>query len=280
MPQNLAEARYELAVANRILGHEGVLDAFGHVSMRHPSDPKRYLLPRSRSPELIEPDDIFEFTLDSAPLVPPKVQLYSERVIHGEIYKARPDVLAVCHHHAPAVMPYCITGEPLVPVFHLGATIGAKVPFWDSQDEFGDTNLLVVKPEEGASLARALGSHSVVLMRRHGATVVGASLRELVFRSIFSCLNAIYLKEASRMGSIGPLTPGEIEMAGAINQIPSVPLRTWEYWATRLANRGGMPPRAAAPAGVRKASSSRPARRAAAAKRSPSRGDRKGRKTR
>jgi HCOMODA/2-hydroxy-3-carboxy-muconic semialdehyde decarboxylase len=263
VPQNLDDARYELAVANRILGHEGVLDAFGHVSMRHPSDPGRYLLPRSRSPELIEPADIFEFTLDSAPLVPQQVQLYSERVIHGEIYKARPDVMAVCHHHAPAVMPFCITGEPLVPVFHLGATIGAKVPFWDSQDEFGDTNLLVVKPEEGASLARALGSHSVVLMRRHGATVVGAGLRELVFRSIFSCLNAIYLNEARKMGAIGPLTRGEIEMAGAINQIPSVPLRTWEYWATRLAKRGGMPPRAGTTAAARKGSSS-PARRPAA----------------
>jgi len=265
--QNFAEARYELAVANRILGHEGVLDAFGHVSMRHPADPGKYLLPRSRSPELIEPDDIFEFTLDSAPIVPPKVQLYSERVIHGEIYKARPDVMAVCHHHAPAVMPFCITGEPLVPVFHLGATIGAKVPFWDSQDEFGDTNLLVVKPEEGASLARALGSHSVVLMRRHGATVVGAGLRELVFRSIFSCLNAIYLKDASRMGPIGPLTPGEIEMAGAINQIPSVPLRTWEYWATRLAKRGGMPPRGRTSAAAGKRSSLRAGRRSAGGKR-------------
>jgi len=187
-------------------------------------------------------------------------------VIHGEIYKARPDVMAVCHHHAPAVMPFCITGEPLVPVFHLGATLGARVPFWDSQDEFGDTNLLVVKPEEGASLARALGSHSVVLMRRHGATVVGAGLRELVFRSIFSCLNAIYLKEASRMGSIGPLTPGEIEMAGAINQIPSVPLRTWEYWATRLEKRGGMPPRAsvAARKGASSPAKRRPATRASA----------------
>src|SRR5690349_8770412 len=266
VPDTLADTRYELAVANRILGHEGVLDAFGHVSLRHPGDPGRYLLPRSRSPELIEPADILEFTLDSAPVVPPTVQLYSERVIHGEIYKARPDVMAVCHHHSPAVMPFCITGEPLVPVFHLGATIGAQVPFWDSLDEFGDTNLLVVKPEEGASLARALGQHSVVLMRRHGATVVGADLRELVFRSIFSCLNAVYLKESGTIGAIGPLTPGEIEMAGAINKIPSVPLRTWEYWATRLAKRGGMPPRAAGGAGVRKASARRPAPKGRAAK--------------
>jgi len=271
VPDPLAETRHELAVANRILGHEGVLDAFGHVSVRHPGYPGRYLLPRSRSPELIEPADILEFTLDSAPVVPPTAPLYSERVIHGEIYKARPDVMAVCHHHAPAVMPFCITGEPLVPVFHLGATIGANVPYWDSLDEFGDTNLLVVKPEEGASLARALGPHALVLMRRHGATVVGASLRELVFRSIYSCLNADYLSEGRRLGKVGTLTRGEIEMAGAINKIPSVPLRTWEYWATRLAKRGGMPPKSGAQKG-----SSRAARRAPAARR----GGRKGRKRR
>ncbi len=110
---------------------------------------------------------------NSEPVKPPTVQLYAERVIHGEIYKARPDVLAVCHHHAAAIMPFCISGDPVVPVFHLGAAMGAVAPFWDSRDDFGDTNLLVVKPEEGASLARALGSHSMVLMRRHGATVVG-----------------------------------------------------------------------------------------------------------
>jgi HCOMODA/2-hydroxy-3-carboxy-muconic semialdehyde decarboxylase len=165
-----------------------------------------------------------------------------------------------------------------VPVFHLGATIGAKVPFWDSLDEFGDTNLLVVKPEEGASLARALGPHSVVLMRRHGATVVGATLRELVFRSIYSCLNAVYLSEGKKMGKVGPLTPGEISMAGAINKIPSVPLRTWEYWATRLAKRGGMPPRPGTSAAVRKGSSSR--RKTPAAKRGKVQGKTKGSKKR
>ena len=116
-------------------------------------------------------------------MTPPSAHLYAERVIHGEIYKARPDVMAVTHHHAPSIMPFCISGDPVVPVFHLGAAMGAVAPFWDSRDEFGDTNLLVAKPEEGASLARALGTHVMVLMRRHGATVVGASLRELVFRA-------------------------------------------------------------------------------------------------
>ena len=139
--------------------------------MRHPRDPDRYLLSRSRAPELVSPADVIEYDLDSDPLTPTSEKLYAERVIHGEIYKARPDVMAVVHHHAPAMMPFCITGTPLVPVFHLGATIGASVPFWDQHDEFGDTNLLVVKPEEGASLARALGRSNLVLMNRHGATV-------------------------------------------------------------------------------------------------------------
>src|SRR5262249_51785012 len=123
--------------------------------LRHPADPDRYLLSRSRSPGLIEPDDILEFTLDSQPVAPPSVQLYAERVIHGCIYQARPDVMAVCHHHAPAVMPFCIAGLPIIAVFQLGAAAGEKVPFWNQRDEFGDTNLLVVKPEEGRSLARA-----------------------------------------------------------------------------------------------------------------------------
>ena len=130
-----------------------------------------------------------------------------------------------------------------MPVFHLGAAMGALAPFWDSRDEFGDTNLLVVKPAEGASLARALGKHSMVLMRRHGATVVGLSLRELVFRAIYSCDNARYLSEAKRLGNFSPLTPGEIEMAQAIYQLPTAQSRAWEYWETRLAKRGGMPAR-------------------------------------
>ena len=157
MPEDLSDLRYQIALANRLLTNEGVLDAFGHVSMRHPTDPGRYLLSRSRSPGVIEAGDILEFTLDSEPVVPPTVQLYAERVIHGCIYQARPDVTAVCHHHAPAVMPFCIAGVPIVPVFHLGAAGGETVPFWNQNDEFGDTNLLVVKPEEGRSLARALG---------------------------------------------------------------------------------------------------------------------------
>lgn len=243
MPDDLAEVRYELALANRICGYEGIIDAFGHVSMRHPQDPGRYLLSRSRSPEIVEPDDMLEFTLDSEPIKPPSVPMYSERVIHGEIYKARPDVTAVCHHHCPAVLSYCITGEKIVPVYHLGAVIGKAFPIWDQRDEFGDTNLLVRKPEEGASLARALGMNAMVLMRRHGATVVGGNLRELVFRSIYSCRNAEYQTQAKQVGRVEPLSPGEIDQAGKIHQNPNTVARAWEYWVTRLANRGATPPR-------------------------------------
>ncbi len=176
MPDKINEIIEELALANRILAQEGVLDAFGHVSVRHPADPGRYLLSRSRSPLLIEPDDVLEYTLDSEPVRPPKAHLYAERVIHGCIYQARHDVMAVCHHHAPAVMPFAIAGKPIVPVFHLGAAMGEDAPFWDQHDEFGDTNLLVVRQEEGQSLARARGRLSAGMMNRPGAAVVGGRL--------------------------------------------------------------------------------------------------------
>jgi ribulose-5-phosphate 4-epimerase/fuculose-1-phosphate aldolase len=232
VPDDLAEVRYQVALANRMLANEGVLDAFGHVSLRHPTDPGRYLLSRSRSPGLIEAADILEFTLDSEPVAPPTVQLYAERVIHGCIYQARPDVMAVCHHHAPAVMPLCISGVPLIPVIHVAAIMGATVPFWDQRDDFGDTNLLVVKPEEGRSLARALGPHYAVLMRRHGTNV-----RELVFRSIAMCQNAESQMRALAMGSLSALTPSETKLAAASNLSPGPLARTWEYWTARAERR-------------------------------------------
>jgi ribulose-5-phosphate 4-epimerase/fuculose-1-phosphate aldolase len=244
VPDQTDDVRYEIALASRILANEGVLDAFGHVSLRHPGDPQKFLLSRSRSPQLVEPDDILEFTLEAEPASPPTVSLFAERVIHGCIYQARPDVMAVCHHHASAVLPFCIAGVPIVPVFHLGAAAGAATPFWDQQDEFGDTNLLVVKPEEGRSLARALGSQPAVLMRHHGATVVGGNLRELVSRSIFMCQNAVYQLQAQLLGKVVPLTPGETRLAGSINAMPNVTGRTWEYWSVRLAESGRMPARA------------------------------------
>jgi ribulose-5-phosphate 4-epimerase/fuculose-1-phosphate aldolase len=246
MPDRRDDARYELALASRMLANEGVLDAFGHVSLRHPGDPGRFLLSRSRSPQLVEPDDLIEFTLDAEPVRATSERLFAERVIHGCIYQARPDVMAVCHHHAPAVLPFCIAGVPIVPVFHLGAAGGAAIPFWQQHDEFGDTNLLVAKPAEGHSLARALGSHAAVLMRHHGATVVGGDLRELVSRCIFMCQNAVYQLQAQLLGKVVPLTPGETRLAGSLNALPNVVGRTWEYWSHRLAEAGRLPPRLAA----------------------------------
>ena len=267
----LAALLYELAIANRIVAHEGVLDAFGHVSVRHPTKPDRYFLSRSRSPELVEVADFYEFDLDSQPVVTPKLPMYSERVIHGEIYKARPDVMAVCHHHAPSMLSYCITGEKMVPVFHLGSVIGTDPPFWDQHDEFGDTNMLVQKPAEGASLARALGDHPLVLMRRHGATSVGSSLRELVFRTIYGVRNAEYQTQAKQIGKVTSLSPGEATMAGALQRQPNTIARAWEYWLMRLTKRGELPPqsrvRAAAKSAKRSVSSkAAPSRRSAAKK--------------
>jgi len=238
----LTEARAELSLANRIVANEGIIDAFGHVSMRHPEHPDRYLLSRSRAPELVTPDDFIEYDLNSQPLRDPGVGQYSERVIHGEIYKARPEVMSVCHHHCPAFMPLLITGADYMPVFHLGAGAGIKPPYWDQHDEFGDTNMLVVKPEEGASLARALGQNWMVLMRRHGVTVAGTSVRDCVFRSVFSARNADFQVRAMMIGGpIASLSAGETQLAGQITGKTTGLTRSWEYWSMRVAKAGGSP---------------------------------------
>lgn len=256
---SLDEARDLVARANRMIANEGVLDAFGHVTMRHPKDPARYLMSRSRAPELVQPEDILEFTLDSEPVKPPKDRLYGERVIHGAIYQMRPDVTAVCHHHAAPILPFCISGVALKPVFHLGGTMGQAVPFWDSRDDFGDTTLIVAKPEEGASLARALGPNWMVLMRRHGATVAGRSIEELTFRTIYSTRNAALQIQAHVLGGVHPLTEKESELAGEYNLRPGPIARAWEYWSVRLDKAEG------------RHGAAKPAARKASAKRAPTR---------
>ena len=240
MAPNLVDARRELSLANRIVANEGVIDAFGHVSMRHPDNPNRYLLSRSRAPEMVTPDDFIEYDLDSNPVREPTVSQYSERVIHGAIYKARPEVNSVCHHHCPAFMPLLATGTDYVPIFHLGAVGGIKPPYWDQHDEFGDTNMLVCKPEEGASLARALGTHWMVLMNRHGVTVAGTSVQDCVFRCVYSARNAEYQVRALTIGDhIASLSPGETERAGQIVVSTTGLTRSWEYWSMRVAKSGG-----------------------------------------
>src|SRR4029079_18156832 len=235
MADNLAQAPHDLAVANRVVSYEGIIDAFGHVSMRHPSRPDRYLISRSRSPEVVEASDIYEYTLDREPVKPlPKgIRGYGELVIHGEIYKARPDVNAVSHHHGMAMLPFCNVGVELQPLYHMGAQLGEKIAFWDSRDDFGDTCLLVLKPEEGRSLAKALGPNWLVLMRRHGATVAGRSLIELVFRTIYSYRNAELQRSGTSQGhALHPLTPGEATLARDRNLEPRPQARAWEYWST------------------------------------------------
>lgn len=240
---NLVEVRRELSLGNRIVANEGILDAFGHVSMRHPDNPNRYLLSRSRAPELVAPEDFIEYDLDSKPVEEPSASQYSERVIHGEIYKARPDVNSVCHHHAPSFMPLLATGTDYMPVFHLGAVGGIKPPWWDQHDEFGDTNMLVCKAEEGASLARALGKQWMVLMNRHGVTVAGTSVKDCVFRTIYAARNAEYqVRALSISDKIATLSPGETEISGSISTATTGLTRAWEYWSMRVARAGGAVP--------------------------------------
>ena len=143
MPSVIDDLCYQLALANRMVAHEGVLDGFGHISVRHPDKPDHYLLSRSRSPELVEPGDILELDAESDVVTPGDILPYGECVIHGEIFRARPDVMAIVHHHSQAMMPFCLTDLKLVPINSLGATIGAVVPSWDGADEFGDTPMVL-----------------------------------------------------------------------------------------------------------------------------------------
>ena len=225
----------QLVIANRILANEGVVDAYGHVSMRHPRHPERYLLAWSRSPELVERADIMEFTLDGKPVGDDGRAPYLELFIHGAIYEARPDIQSVVHAHAEDVLPFCITTTPLRPVIHSGSFMGAQVPVWDIADTFGDTNLLVRNMPQGRDLARCLGSNSVALMRGHGFAAAAPSLIEVVRLSVYVPRNARVLLAALRLGGeVKGLSHGEIAARAAGYQPHSVETwRAWEYWAKR-----------------------------------------------
>jgi HCOMODA/2-hydroxy-3-carboxy-muconic semialdehyde decarboxylase len=223
----------DLVIANRILANEGVIDAFGHVSIRHPERPDRYFLARSRSPELVERGDLLEFDLDSNLIHPDGRTIYSERPIHGCLYKARPNVNAVCHNHAHVLIPYGVTGAEIRPIFHVAGCIGPEVPVWDIREDFGDTNLLVTTNEQGNSLAKTVADHRTTLMRGHGAVVAMPDLRSCVFTAIFLMVNAQMLKEARELGQVTYLTPGEVEATGAMITQARSQNRAWEYWARR-----------------------------------------------
>ena len=222
----------ELVTANRILAREGIVDAFGHVSIRHPVHPDRYCLSRARAPECIEPADIMEFALDGTPIEPAGRTPYAERFIHGAVYEARPGVHAVIHNHSPAVIPFGITGTPLRPVMHMCASMGTHVPVWDSRTNFGDTNLLVTGLPMARDLAAALGDRAVALMRGHGCVVAGGSLREVVFNAIYLELNAGLQMRASGMGDVTCLSDGEVRAVLATRSSFTFE-RAWEYWCRR-----------------------------------------------
>jgi HCOMODA/2-hydroxy-3-carboxy-muconic semialdehyde decarboxylase len=223
-----------VTLANRLLSREGVVDAFGHVSMRHPTEPGRFFLARSIAPELVTETDVLEYDLTGEPVTPTKLAHYSERVIHSVVYRLRPDVNAICHHHAPSMMPFCLADLKLRVVTQLGATIGRQVPMWDQREEFGATNHLVTREAEAVSMANCLGANNMVLMKRHGATVVAGSMRELVFRSIYSCRDAELQLRALSFGEISVCTDEEIGLA---EKFPGATLvRAWDYWRSRLPN--------------------------------------------
>jgi ribulose-5-phosphate 4-epimerase/fuculose-1-phosphate aldolase len=231
--KDIEPAIRDLVVANRILAHEGVVDAYGHVSIRNPANPERYLLSCSRSPELVQQSDIMEFELDGSPVGDDLRQPYLERFIHGAVYEARPDINAVVHSHAEDVLPFGISPTPLRPVIHSGGFLGQSAPVWDIADNFGATNLLVVNMEQGRDLADCLDQDRVVLMRGHGFAASGLTLIDVVRTSVYLPKNARVLMNALRLGGPKYLSPEEIEKRLEMGTGASEALRAWQYWAIR-----------------------------------------------
>jgi ribulose-5-phosphate 4-epimerase/fuculose-1-phosphate aldolase len=224
----------DLVVANRILARENVVDAYGHVSVRHPDDPQRFLLATSVAPEMVEEDHIVAFNLDCTPARHEGRPLYHERFIHGGIYEARPDVQAVVHAHAEDVLPFSISTTALRPVIHSGSFMGAHVPVWDMADRFGpDTNMLVTNMEQARDLARCLGPNNVALMRGHGFSAAAQSLIEVVRMAVYIPRNARVQMNALRLGGeIRPLHDGEIAARDLGYKPYSLETRrAWRYWA-------------------------------------------------
>lgn len=229
----LQETVRDLVIANRILAREGVVDAFGHVSVRHPDNPERYLLSRSRAPELITADDIMEFTLDGEAVDLRDRTPYGERMIHGAIFELRPEVNSVVHNHSYDLIPFAVTDAPLRPIMHTCSVIGYDIPRWDIRDRFGETDHLVVTMEQGRDLARALGDNRVALMKRHGCVIAGQDLREAVMNAVYVQANARMQLQAMQLGTIDFLTPVETEKCIARQGSPLSIDRAWEYWCIR-----------------------------------------------
>lgn len=226
----------DLVAANRILADQGVLDGYGHVSMRHPANPERYLLSHSLAPELVTAADIMEHDLDSNPVDLRGRTAFLERFIHGEIYKARPDVNAVVHSHSPAVVPFGVSNVPLRPFYHMGAFLGVGVPIFEIRDVGGMTDLLVRNPELGHALAQCLADKPVALMRGHGSAIVGSSIPSAVYHAIYTDVTARMQVQALMLGgSINYLEPEECRLVAA--NIARTIGRPWELWRRKALGR-------------------------------------------
>ena len=220
----------ELVLANRILANEGVLDGYGHVSVRSPANPNRYLLARAGAPALVTAADVTEYDLDSKPVTNTSTIGYTERFIHGEIYRARPDVMAVVHCHCPEVIPFGATSVPMQPMYHMGYFIGEGVPVFDIRRTAGITDMLIATPELGRALAQTLGNKSAALLRGHGAAVVAASLHSVVGKAYYLNLNARLQLQAMQLGG-GKVTYLDPDEAKKISQDYE---RSWDFWKSRL----------------------------------------------
>jgi ribulose-5-phosphate 4-epimerase/fuculose-1-phosphate aldolase len=222
----------DLVYANRILYDQGVVDGFGHVSVRSDKDPSRFLLARSMAPGLVTASDILEFDMNGAPIDARGRAVYLERFIHAAIYRARPDVKAIVHSHSPALIPFGVTGTILRPIYHLSGFLGAGAPIFEIRETAGMTDLLIRDSKLGDALAKKLGDQAVVLMRGHGSVAVGNSIPQVVYRAIYTEVNARLQAEAARLGAINFLTPEEAAKAAAAND-PLIS-RPWELWKARI----------------------------------------------
>jgi ribulose-5-phosphate 4-epimerase/fuculose-1-phosphate aldolase len=222
----------DLVAANRILYDQGVVDGFGHVSVRHDKDPTRYLLSRSMAPALVTRDDIMEYDLDSNPIGAKNRVSYLERFIHGELYRARPDVIAIVHSHSPAVIPFADTTVPLKPMNHIAGFLGTGAPVFEIRDTAGPaSDMLIRDPSLGHALAATMGNHSVALMRGHGSVAAAQSIRHVVFRAVYTEVNARMQTEAMKLGTPTFLSPGEAAAAAKTND--GLVDRPWALWKQR-----------------------------------------------
>ena len=223
----------DIVIGSHVLAEFGVVDAFGHVSARDPSNPSHFLMSRSLAPALVTADDVMEFDLDGNAVDAKGRTVFLERFIHSEIYKARPDVMAVVHSHSPGVIPFSVSQIVLRPVFHNAAFLGAGAPVWEIRKEFGETNMLVSNAAIGKSLSTALADNSVVLMRGHGDATVGPTVKLAVFRAYYTDVNARLQSQALALGGeVNYLTPAEATKADAINL--QVLDRVWNLWKMRV----------------------------------------------